>query len=386
MIQRAILVALLVSLALQALLAADPQPTRASQYNNTDPASTPCGNGSHTVKTWRDYYLRSGTGAIVARVDTRYSHYCNTVWTRVTNLTGPGHYPATSLVVQARTYTYACSQGYCYVQGTAISSDTAPANGDSGWSRQLDLPVGVIISGSRMPPTVRSQGWAFADGVNAFKDSGREPVFTQWKSNFSNDPGERTGTRVLSCDNSDPSTSACTSWGTPEGSWATLYAEIAPSFALAGVDERTDLENIIDKWNYASQNSPLTIICASTCAEDIIVSGVSTQGAFGLTLIDLDNGAQPALAQHAYMKISTKYTYDHSCGAEGDGCVGGASGFDDRPVLSHEWAHALGFTHCDLNFGVMCHITAKDDDDNAEGTMFWTPQLRDVWGLEAAYP
>jgi hypothetical protein len=34
----------------------------------------------------------------------------------------------------------------------------------------------------------------------------------------------------------------------------------------------------------------------------------------------------------------------------------------------------------------MCHITAAGDNDGGGGTLFWTPQLRDVWGLKAMYP
>jgi hypothetical protein len=111
------------------------------------------------------------------------------------------------------------------------------------------------------------------------------------------------------------------------------------------------------------------------------VYGYSQMTAGGEALPDNWNGS---LLTHAYARFNTNVSWDHACGAEGNGCT--QPGKDFRVTASHEWLHTLGFGHCDLNFGVMCHITAHDNVDMNEGTMFWTPQLRDVWGLEAAYP
>lgn len=379
---------LLATLLAAQALASQATPARASVHHDTNPVTSVCGNGSHPVKTWRSYYIRASNvnnnlGAIIGRVDIRYSKYCNTVWARVANLTGPGHYGGQSMSIlgMAKIFTYNCALESCDVASDSSGYSTLPASGHTVFSNQLDLPTGQLRSGDRMPPTVEAEGWADVGANTYHRSSGREPVFTQWESNFSNqwwerDPGS---TRILSCENNlEP----CESWGLDGGSWVTLQAEFLPSFALTGVDEDADLNNIIKKWNYASLNAPLVQVCSGSCVEDIQVKGVFNLGSPGSTSRDGSNG----LLDHAVVSFDTAPTWDHGCGTEGDGCEGGGPGFDSRPVLSHEWAHALGFTHCDLDFGVMCHITANNDNDEAEGTMFWTPQLRDVWGLKAAYP
>lgn len=377
------------SLALQSLIAALPVPAKAaSQWHDTNPAQTVCGNGAYPVKTWRSYYIRASNqdnnlGAIIGRVDIRYSQHCNTVWARVVNLTGPGHYGGQSMSIlgSAQIRTYTCALESCSVATDTSGYSTLPGNGDAVFSNQLDLPTGQLRGGDRMPPTVEARGWADIGPSTYDRSTGREPVFTQWESNFSNQWWDRDAgsPRILSCENN---AEPCESWGTPGGLWATLSAEFLSTFNLAGVDEDADMKNIINKWNYASLNAPLVQVCASTCAEDITVRGVFNLGDAGSTSRDGANG----LLDFAIVSFDTAATWDHGCGAEGNGCEGGGGGLDSRPTMSHEWAHALGFTHCELNFGVMCHITAKNDNDMAEGTMFWTPQLRDVWGLQAAYP
>jgi Protein of unknown function (DUF2690) len=75
------------------LLAVTPGVTLAtSGYDGTNPAGTPCGDNSHAITNAAPGVLvrDPGSGLIVAQVDLRYSAYCGTVWTRVTNLTGRG--------------------------------------------------------------------------------------------------------------------------------------------------------------------------------------------------------------------------------------------------------------------------------------------------------
>lgn len=372
------------ALALQSVVAALPAPVHASQYHGTDPTTTPCGDNSRPIKTWRSYYVRQSTddnysGAILARIDIRYSRFCNTVWARIENL----RTLSTSMSVQMRTYN--CALESCQV-GTETSGFQTLSPGSTTWSDQLDLPTGTLRGGDRMPPTVEAVGWADIGVVTYMRATGREPVFTQWESNFSNHWYDRDNgsSRILSCENTNE---PCKSWGTPGGSWATLSAEFATSFALDGVDEDQDLKNRISDWNYASQNAPLVTVCPGTCpgVEDILVYGLTsaTMSAAGEAARDQHSGN---LITHAYARFNRSYKWDHGCGSEGDGCQGGGGGLDSRPILSHEWLHVLGFDHCDLDHGVMCHISARNGNDMAEGNMFWTPQLRDVWGLEAAYP
>jgi len=363
--------------------------TAASIYDGTDPVSTVCGNGSHAVYTWRSYYLRetASSNRIIALVDLRYSKYCNTVWTRVTNKTGSanGHYPAHSITVDEKIYTYDGPEASFLQDSYRNNGDVLASNGDSAWSNQLDMPIGAVYLGAKQPPTARSQAWAYVAGTTNTEDMAREPEWTQWHNNFQNPPQYRSGTEILSCNNTNDA-NRCASWGeTPSGSYVTINARMASSFALTGVDEHTDMSNIISYWNSAWLDSPAVAVCTS-CAEDILIDGIYNLPCCGQTshAPGDENNKVPLLFLHRTIDIPTQYTFDHSCGTTDDGCA--PTGFDDRIILSHEFGHALGFEHCDLDAGVMCHTTASGGQDGADGTLYWHPQYRDVWGLQAMYP
>lgn len=68
-------------------LVATAGPAHASSYNDTNPGATVCGDGSHTVETARKFYIRMGS-SVLARLELRWSDYCDTVWAKVVNLTG----------------------------------------------------------------------------------------------------------------------------------------------------------------------------------------------------------------------------------------------------------------------------------------------------------
>lgn len=54
-------------------------------------------------------------------------------------------------------------------------------------------------------------------------------------------------------------------------------------------------------------------------------------------------------------------------------------------LTSHEVGHTLGLGHSDLDFGVMCHVRSTLNNELAEGTMYWTPQTRDLRAINALY-
>ncbi len=90
----------------------------------------------------------------------------------------------------------------------------------------------------------------------------------------------------------------------------------------------------------------------------------------------------PATFQYLEVRIKDM-SYSHPCGTVDDGCTVGG---DDRPLISHELGHTVGLGHCDLNLGAMCHTTSTTTNEQAEGTMFWTPQPRDILAIKAIYP
>lgn len=100
-------------------------PVRAVDYNDTNPAATPCGDNSHEIHTWQGAYVVSAAGNIIAAVQVMRSDFCNTVWARVTNLSGfgPGYISARNLSVTEFLTTYNCPYANC-VTHTASDTDT----------------------------------------------------------------------------------------------------------------------------------------------------------------------------------------------------------------------------------------------------------------------
>lgn len=157
-----------------------------------------------------------------------------------------------------------------------------------------------------------------------------------------------------------------------------------------------DLRNvIIPGWNTAWSTSPAAVVCANACSENILIkrypsSDPDVGGYAAVTLADVRSNTTPVVWQHVHIKILDTLTFDHPCGAVDSGCTGAANhSNDDRHLLAHEFGHALGLAHCDLDFGVMCAVTASGtvpSADSAGGTSFWLPQETDIWALKAVYP
>jgi hypothetical protein len=105
-------------------LVATAGPAYASSYNDTNPGTTVCGDGSHTVETARKFYIRMGS-SVLARLELRWSDYCDTVWAKVVNLTGSGsgYASARSLTSDETIYVYSCPYSTCLVDSQTEFND-----------------------------------------------------------------------------------------------------------------------------------------------------------------------------------------------------------------------------------------------------------------------
>lgn len=367
----------------------------AVDYNNTNPLTTPCGDGSHEVFPIRSFYINgAGSGLIYARLELRLSLYCNTAWTKVVNLTGSGTGYATerSLTSEEQIVTYSCpNTTLCFNSSQRETGDVLPGRGDAAWSRQLTIPPPGSrgTPSAKQPPTLRGLATVRFDSYTINFDTALEPLWTWYANNFRNERELRNNARVMTCTN-DPD--RCVTHGTPNFASATVRYEIHSNVdALASVDVDGDIRNVLlPAWSQRTTRSPKLVTCASPCDEDVLAIAVPEEdfdlaGRLAVTVRHGYTAPTPAEFLKQTIKLNNTLDYDHSCGVADDGCYA-PPGIDDRPLISHEIGHSIGVHHCDMNYQVMCSARPSPNDEIDEGTMYWKPQALDVRALLAFYP
>jgi hypothetical protein len=156
-----------------------PATALATNYDNTNPLATPCGNGSHISSEYRlgnrtesDPWgsealktpIKNGT-TVIGEVEIRHSAYCGTVWSKVWNLT------ATTVQAREALVTYTSVNGAGRNVRWYPGTDTlTPPGGTTpaGWSNQFyDSPSFSAIGCITVPggvekcaETARTISWA----------------------------------------------------------------------------------------------------------------------------------------------------------------------------------------------------------------------------------
>lgn len=359
----------------------------ATHYDNTNPGATPCGDGSNPVQNVRTFYIKSN-GLAYARLEMRWSKFCNTVWIRAVNVTGSGagYAPEQRLVSDERLLVYDCPRVECLKFDRTEVDDVLPGKGSAGWSKQFTLPPNgsLGVPAAPQPPTIRGRVViTTAAGVNLpVFDTALEPMWTWYANNFANERNLRDpGDKVFSCTN-DPD--RCVTQRD-----AVVWYELDASLnnTPGAADLMADMKNVIlPGWSGAG-DAPTLTWCGAGCADDVLVKVVpvgdpNLGNNLAVTLRDGGfTAGEPAFFNHQTILVRNM-EFNHPCGAVDDGCnVGG----DDRPLISHEVGHTLGLGHCDLDYSVMCHVRSTLNSELAEGTTYWTPQTRDLRAINALY-
>lgn len=379
------MLALVIAAALAFAGAISPVPVHAVDYNNTNPFLTPCGDGSHTMIVMRNFYIKSG-GLAYARVELRWSPFCNTVWARAINVTGSGagYATARSLTSDETIKVYNCPRFTCQVHTETETGDVLPSNGSTGFSFQFVIPANGSIGSPAavQPPTLRGIISIHTGGHTYSLDTNLEPIWTWFANGFKNERNLRDGSIVMSCTNSPD---RCVT----RAAFVTYELDSSLSTTTGTSDLIADMQTtILPAWSHVTTNSPFLGWCLAPCSEDVLVKAVPAGdpdlgGAFGVTVYDGGfTSGTPAQYLHQTMKIKNTF-YDHSCP---QGCTGTHP--DDRPVIGHEMGHTLGLEHCDTsNVSVMCAAQSTLATElDFTGPHYWAPRATDLKAFSAFYP
>jgi hypothetical protein len=349
-------------------LAVAPSPkAAAASYDNTNPGQTICGDGSHPVVTWYSWYLATQySSQKVALVELRRSDTCNTVWTRVTNVTGlgTGYVAATALTFTERVEVFNCITGSC-LTATSSSTDTLQPAGrspNSGWSNQRTLPAGATVGGMPQPPSTRATATVSSVSVVAVPPAEADwirPVWAQLDSNY-----------PISPFNCVPGT--CYAWPkTPSGLSVTVPVYLDPNLGTANIDLRPDVRSAWAQWNAAPARNPY--LREAAAGEEPLVS--------------VDRYDTPVCGFHGSL-ASTACTQTWYTGNVTTSCEVSFNPFlswnhalvwtdtqaDSRKVAVHELGHCEGLGHV----GISAIMTRGP-------VPFWQPQSMDILGLQAIY-
>ena len=223
---------------------ASPALVAALPYDGTNPAATPCGDGSHPPVTLDTAVIYDG-GAPIGRVELRQSVYCATVWTRVWNDT------SSALNLRETIILYDSPN---LTGGTAypITDNAIPAHG-SAWSKQY-----------RDRAAFRAKGEILHNGAWRYAQTDASLMWTQREGTYDQNPSSQPYT----CGDS---THPCVRWRVnADGSPITLhYVDDASLLTLPG-DPVGDIDFILGRYTALTGPAPNLQRVPSSQLEEVL--------------------------------------------------------------------------------------------------------------------
>jgi hypothetical protein len=333
-------------------------------HDGENPATTACGDGSHTMYTLgkrnaanpkgsESYYHEQGIptpimvgSTKIGEVEIRHSRYCATVWSRVKNLTG-----ATAQVKEALV-TYTDSNGGGRVEHWYPTTDTI-ANNQYGWSNQY-----------RDRASFSARGGIYYNGAWRYAETERTSAWNQFASNYPETP--------YACNHGS---FPCERWPlNASGFSVTRYYKFTgstASFPKTGggtLDLRGDYTYLFGEFNNVAAYNPYFYFAQDPADAVVDLTTYVDSPGVGARTQAFQNSNH--LYTSAYIKVNTASPL--------------ASSDDARALLCHEIDHLMGLHH------VWGTYTSGIDNIGSKATCIGMgdptgPRIDDTSALAAVY-
>jgi hypothetical protein len=337
-------------------------------YDNTNPGSTPCGDGSHTIYTLGNRNSGSPTGDVglptpikagslqVGTVQIRHSAYCGTVWAKVYNTSG-----VTTQIKEA-IVTYSDSNGTGRSEHWKTCCDSVAHNGNNTSNQYRDRA------------SFSARGGVLYNGTWYYAETSRAIAWAQQESNYALTPYACQHSFIWQCQR----------WPTTAGggaNGASIGLYYYKDFDLASMptgnggllDMRADVDYMFNEFNVVPGGSPVFSPTAGN--EDVSVVPYSlNNGTYAVT--DVYPDGSTGLHTYVQIKITTNTSWmttstywTHA---------------QTREVMCHEIDHLMGMGH------VNSHNSSNVDVIGSKATCIgnWYssgPQIDDEQALAAIY-
>ena len=290
-------------------------------YDNTNPGSTACGNGTQTIYTIGKRTAASPKGSSgiavpimagstkIGTVEIRHSRYCATVWAKVYNLSG-----STTQIKEA-IVTYSDSNGSGRTEHWKTCCDSVANNGNYTSNQYRDRA------------SFSARGGILYNGTWYYAETARSVAWVQFVGNFANNPYACQHSFIWPCQRW-PTTAGGGANGNSIGLYYFKDSSLAsmPTSTGGTLDVRSDVDFMFTEFNAVPGGSPVFSVTLGN--EDVLIYATSLANVAETQTYDNNNDD---LYDYAEVRLSTNSDWDTHDSARG--------------ALCHEYDHLMGLNH-----------------------------------------